>query len=332
MRMATLFAACALVGTVSTASAATTEVKQDFDETFPVTEGSLLRLDHGDGAVTIVPWEKDEVRVVVHYDGTVMAGGLMRRSDFDVEFRQSGKTLHVIGHEPGASGVGWVRRTIRKYVYEISAPAYMRLELIGDDGDVSISGWREDVECVADDGDVILSDVVCGRVRVTMEDGDAQLEGITADLNVSGDDGRVTLERWQGSLARIAVADGDVFIADASGDLHVSLDDGDLDIRRLTTESLTVTGEDGDIVAGLAAGGPVDINITTDDGDVDLRLAPETSAMLSVAMDDGDVSVSYPGLTGFEKSSHSITGQIGAGVGSIRVRTADGDVRITAAK
>ncbi len=328
MRAVALLVACVLVATVSTAAAESREIKKDFDQTFQVSQGASLHVNHGDGDVTVVPWEKDEVRVVVHYDATVRIGGVWRQTDFDVEFRHEGEDIHVVGHEPGASGFGWIRRTVRKYVYEISAPAYTRLIVNGDDGDVVIRDWAGDINCTLDDGDVHIDGANCERVHVTVEDGDVDLSGVNADLRVSSDDGDITLDGCRTPSCRIRVADGDVLVTGCGGSFDVSLDDGDLAMMQLESLEVTVSCEDGDIMVGLAHGGAVDVDITTDDGDATLRLHPETSAMVAIAVDDGGVKISHSAFGELEKTRHRVTGRIGAGEGSVRIRTADGDVVI----
>ncbi len=329
MRAIALLVVCVLVATVSTAAAETKEIKKDFDETFQVSEGAFLELHTGDGDVVIVPWESDEIRVVVHYDATVNIGGAWKQTDFDVDFEQTGRTVRVVAHEPTASwGFGWISRNVRKYVFEISAPSYVEIDINGDDGDITISGWRQDISCSLDDGDIRLSDVECGRVDVALEDGDTHLDGINAAVNVRSDDGDITMQNWICPSVRVSLADGDIFLMNGIGDVYASLDDGDLTAREIMAESFTASCEDGDMDIELSSEGAISVEIATDDGGVDLRLNSGVSAMLDISMDDGDVSIAHEGLSGVEKRHHRLTGKLGTGDGSIRIRTADGDIII----
>jgi hypothetical protein len=328
VRAIALLVVCVMLASVGTAAAETKEIKKDYDETFQVSEGAVLELHSGDGDVTIVPWDRSEIRVVVHYDATVSIGGMWKQTDFSVEFEQTGNTVRVVAHEPSSTGIGWIKRTMRKYVYEISAPAHTMLELNGDDGDISITGWREDIDCALDDGDIVINDVDCSRIGISLEDGDTRMDGIRATVRVSSDDGDVTMRDWECPSVRVSVQDGDVSLLNGVGDVHVTLDDGDLTVRELHADSFKASCEDGDMAVELTKDGAVDVEISTDDGDVDLWLSSGVSAMLAVAMDDGDVSISHAGLTNVEKKRHRFTGTIGAGEGSLRVRTADGDIDI----
>ncbi len=328
MRAIALLVVCVLVATVSTAAADTKEIKKDFDETFQVSAGAFLELHTGDGDVTVVPWERDEIRVVVHYDATVSIGGIWKQTDFDVEFEHTGNIVRVVAHEPTSSGFGWIRRNTRKHVYEISAPSYTEIDINGDDGDVLISGWRQDINCSLDDGDVTLSDVECDRINVSLDDGDTRLDDIKAAVHVSSDDGDITMQNWICPSVRMSLADGDIFLMNGIGDVYASLDDGGLTVRDVMAEAFSASGEDGDMEIELTSEGALEVEIATDDGDIDLWLHPSVSAMLAVAMDDGDVSIAHEGLSGIEKRRHRFTGKLGAGDGSLRIRTADGDVMI----
>ncbi len=333
MRAIALLVVCVLVATVSMAAGETKEIKKDFDQTFQVSEGAFLELHCGDGDVTIVPWERDEVRVVVHYDATVNIGGAWKQTDFDVDFEHTGNIVRVVVHEPTATwGFGWVKRNIRKYVYEISAPAYTEIDVNGDDGDIMISGWRQDINCSLDDGDIKISDIECGRINVALDDGDTDLDGVKAAVSVSADDGDITIQNWTCPNVRMSLADGDIFLMNGIGDVYASLDDGDLTAREITAESFTASGEDGDMDIELATEGALEVEIATDDGDVDLWLNASVSAMLDVSMDDGDVSIAHDGLSGIEKRRHRFTGKLGDGDGSVRIRTADGDIVIMESK
>ncbi len=332
MRAGALLAVALLVAALSTAAAEEKIITKSYDETFQVGEGASIYVSHGDGDVTVTPWDESEIRVVVHYDATIDMKGLWKQTDFEVTFEQNGDALRVIGRVPDVTGFGWVRRTTRAYTYEIWAPASTELELKGDDGDVGVSGWRESINCSLDDGDIRLADVNCGHIDVSIEDGDTHLSGVQAVVRVSGDDGRIEIDDWTGPRAHIAVADGDVRISGGSGEVHVTLDDGDLRIERFDGGSVSAMGEDGDMHVELMTPGSVDVELATDDGDVDLRLHPDVSAMLAIAMDDGDVNISHPGLSSVEKMRHRFTGTLGEGDGTVDIRTADGDIFVREAE
>jgi hypothetical protein len=130
-----------LVGLAAT-TAAGKEIKKDYHETFAVQAGDRLHLVHGDGEVNIEPWERDEIDITVVYHTEFSKVGVGSDPDFEVEFRQSGGTVTVIGKEAQTVVVGFTSRRHYEYSYTIRAPEYLRLDLEGDDGDVQIVKWR----------------------------------------------------------------------------------------------------------------------------------------------------------------------------------------------
>jgi DUF4097 and DUF4098 domain-containing protein YvlB len=311
---------------VSAAAAATT-VDRDYHEAFDVREGARLDLRHGDGDVTITPWEKDVIDVRVRYLAEVRRIGFGDEPDFFVDFDQTEDVVTVVGREKIGSGVAFFQSVDEhEYTYTISAPSYVRLELGGDDGDVRITGWRSDIDCALDDGDVHLEDIVNGATRIVVEDGDVSIDELAGELVVGGDDGDVTLNRCRVTAARISVQDGDVEATACEGEFRVAVDDGDVRLDGLVSDRVYVTGEDGDIDVGLAGSGSVDVEAATDDGDVTVSLAPGLSYAFVITMDDGDVRVDVPNIDGFEERDHAVSGRVRGGDGRVHVSTADGSV------
>jgi nitrite reductase/ring-hydroxylating ferredoxin subunit len=316
-----------MVGLVGVAPAAAVTVDRDYHETFDVREGVSLDLRHGDGDVTITPWNRDVIDVRVRYLAEVKRVGFGDAPDFSVDFDQTDDVVRVIGRENVGSGVVLFQSVDEhEYTYTISAPDYVRLELRGDDGDVAVSGWRSGIDCALDDGDVRLKDIANNSTLVAVEDGDVFIDGLTGRLEIDGDDGSVTLSRCRVAGARISVEDGDVVATECRGGFEVSVDDGRVALNGLETERVGVRAEDGDVEASLVGSGPVDVEVATDDGDVSLTLAPGLSYAFVVETDDGEVQVDVPGVSDFEQREHRVSGRVRDGGGRVRVTTADGNV------
>ncbi len=308
------------------------EIDKDFHETFDVSEGVVLRLDYDDGDATITPWDQDAIDVVVHYHADVTAIGFGTEPDFNVEFRQTDDRVTVRGIEASSSGVYFFRAMREyEYTYAIKAPSYVILDLTGDDGDLELSGWRADIECRVDDGDVKFTDVVNGNTEIWIEDGDVHLTTLSGDLVVRGDDGDISVTNSTLSHALFALEDGDIRISDSKGDFDVALDDGDVTLSRVTTSIVDVRGEDGSVNLDITSDADIHVNVVTDDGDVTIRLAGGLPFQYLVTMDDGRVDVDIDGSVETDRREHRISGKVGTGGGLVRVSTADGDVELTTA-
>jgi len=324
-------ASCLLV-VVACSPALALEIDKNFHETFDVSEGVVLRLNYGDGDATITPWDQDAIDVVVRYRADVTAVGFGTEPGFDVEFKQNVDRVAVRGIEGTTSGV-YLFRSMHEYEYSytIKAPSYVILDLQGDDGDLVLSGWRADIECRVDDGDVRFADVVNGNTEIWIEDGDVRLTKLSGDLVVRGDDGDISVTHSTLSHALFALEDGDIRISDCEGSFDATIDDGDVTLSRVTAYVVDVRGEDGDVDLDITSDADIHINVATDDGDVTIRLAGGLSFQYLVTMDDGRVDIDLDGATEMESSEHRVSGRVGTNGGLVRVSTADGDVELTTA-
>jgi len=320
-----------LVAVMAVAAAANAElIEKDFHESFEVTEGVSLRLEYGDGDVTITPWEKDVIDVVVRYRADVKVVGFGTHAGFDVEFRQTDDRVTVRGIEGGSSGI-YILHYVDEYdyTYEIKAPTYTVLDLRGDDGDLELAGWRADIECRTDDGDVKLTDVDNVNTEIWIEDGDVKLTGLTCDVVVKSDDGDITLVKSEVPHALFSMEDGDLRVVDCAGSFDASLDDGDVRMDGVTVSVLDIRGQDGDVDLDISSDGDIHVNVSTDDGDVGIRLAGGLSFAYLVTVDDGYVNIAVDGATDTESSEHRVSGRVGEGGGLVRVSTNDGDVELS---
>lgn len=327
MRRCTFPLSLLLLALIPIAPATAATIDRDYHETFDVQEGVRLDLTHGDGDVTITPWEKDEIDVRVRYFAEIKRIGFADEPDFFVDFDQTEDVVRVVGREEIGSGVVFFRSVKEhEHTYTISAPSYVTLELSGDDGDVAVTGWRSDIDCALDDGDVKLEDITNAVTRIAVEDGDVSIDTLAGELVVSGDDGDVDLSGCRVTTARISVQDGDVTATECQGGFWVSVDDGDVNLDGLVSERAEIAGEDGDIEVSLAGAGAVDLEVATDDGDITVLVPPGLSYAFVITMDDGDVTVHVPNVDEFKEREHAVSGMVRGGDGRVHLSTADGSV------
>ncbi len=302
------------------------ELKKNFHESFDVHKGMRLKLKHGDGDVTIKPWDRDVLEVEVHYRARYKSLGFGGERDFVVIFKQNGDVIEVIGEEktPGFAGVLYFDEL--EYTYTIRGPSYLELRLEGDDGDVEIEGWEGDIDCELSDGDIDFTNIAAARTRIKIDDGDVDIKGHRGKLTMEGADGDLTLTESEVSPCLISLEDGDVRIKQCEGDFQIDLDDGEVRLYRLKSEKLDIESEDGDIDVDIIGVKQIDLDIRTDDGDVTLFLPSSISAAFMIDVDDGSIDIDFPSTSVLKKSRHSISGEIRKGKGRIKIITSDGDV------
>jgi hypothetical protein len=201
------------------AVASTREVERDYEETFEgLSRDARLVLRHGDGAVVLTPWDRDAVEVRVSYRKSVTRIGFGSHPDLDVEFRRCGDTLEVIGHEEGGFNVGIVYATREHdFVYRIQAPPWLRLELWGDDGDVSIDGFRGELTARLGDGDLTLVDGESDLAILRLGEGAATLRGCRGRWEIHIDEGDLRLDEHAAGRLEVHSEEGDVDLARTPG-------------------------------------------------------------------------------------------------------------------
>ena len=318
----------ALILIASSMSAEASKINKYFHESFDVEKGSILHLRHGDGDVSITPWDKDILDVEVRYRAEVKAFGIGGKHQFGVEFKESGSVIHVIGREKSSSSIGFHHFKLHEYTYTIRAPEYLELNLDGDDGDVEIEDWEGNIECTLEDGDIELLSIGSSEVSVDLEDGDLRIDGLKGDLLVDGEDGDVVLRDIQTQQCRIRLEDGDLTIRRSEGDFEIDLSDGEVDLDRVRAENLELSVQDGDVELDLLRADQIDLDIRAYDGDVKVNLEPGMSAAFSIETEDGRIKTDLPGARDLDRERDQVSGEIGSGEGRIRIRTADGDVTL----
>jgi DUF4097 and DUF4098 domain-containing protein YvlB len=299
-------------------------IDKDFHKEFAVSEGAVLHLEHGDGHVTLSPWDKDVIDVTVRYRASVTKVGMGSVPSFTVDAHETGKTVSVVGKERGGTTLGIMHWNVKEYTYRIQAPPYVVLELKGEDGDVAITGWKADITCGLDDGILRIDGAASKQLRIRMEDGDAILRDVAGELAVECDDGTVEVSDSDLAGARIDTEDGDVRIADSRGDFTVEVDDGDVRMERVHAGTARVRTEDGDVDLQLLSADGIEVIVA--DGNVRIGLDGGISAGFTLRTDEGTITVDLPGIGALAKTDNEVTGEWHGNTGTITVSTEDGDV------
>jgi len=318
----------AVLAVMSAAVAGAEEINREFHERFDVHAGMRLRLEHGDGDVNITPWIQDTLAVDVRYRAKASGIGWNKSTDFEVEFRQDGDTIYVIGKEPKHVTVGISAFREYEYLYSIKAPSYLELDLFGDDGDVEIEDWRGAVEMELEDGDVRLTAIEAPRTEIILEDGDLEIDGFKGELLVEAEDGDVDIFDCATERARISLDDGDLTMDRCGGSFEMRASDGDIRLTRLRAEDLEIRIDDGSVDLDLLPAEGLDLNIRAGDGDVVVDLDEGIATAFTIETRDGRIRVNAPEVGGLRKEKHRVSGQLGEGGGNILISSVDGNITL----
>lgn len=306
--------------------AAAGEIDARYNETYDVEPGARLELFHGDGDVSITPWDEDRIQIEVTLRMRFSRFGLGRDPEFEMEFDQSGDTVRVREIWTRAKVIGGFSIKEREYTYDIYAPEWMTLDLRGDDGDIVIQDWNASIRIKSDDGDVMLTGIE-SDARLTMEDGDLRVVGIAGELELTSDDGDVSIEDCSQFVFVGRLEDGDVESRDCDGRFDIRTDDGDIEIQGRIDESRFET-QDGEIDLILAAGSGGRIDATTDDGGVTIEVDPSLGFEFDLRSGDGAVRFNHSGGSMESVRDGQARGTVLGGGARIDVRTNEGSIQL----
>ena len=147
-------------------------------------------------------------------------------------------------------------------------------------------------------------------VRVVHVNGEVEIASLTGDLDVISTNGEARIDSISGDTD-VALTNGNLRLWEMFGDVEVGLTNGNVTAR------ITMTG--------LAL---CDIGVTN--GQIDLSIPYATSAQLSAAVTNGSISLGS-GLTlaNVQTTPTSLSGRLGTGLGTIRLRTTNGTIDVT---
>lgn len=322
-----VFSLLALAATSSSLGAE--EINREFHQAFDVEPGMTLKLKHGDGDVTITPWEQDSLDVQVRYRAkTNTVVGWSSKADLDVTFTQDGKTIYVVGKEPSMVSLGVSSFRELEYTYTVQAPSYLELDLVGEDGDVAIEMWTGDLEIQLEDGDLRLTSMEAARTEIFLEDGDLEIAGFEGELMVEAEDGDLEIFDCKITHGKIHVEDGDVDLERCSGSFELKADDGDIRMSNLAAEEVDIRVADGSVDLTLLPSEGLDLNLRSGDGDANVGIDSAVSAAFSLETRDGKIRLNASAVENLLKERDRVSGTLGDGSGKIHVSSVDGDITL----
>ena len=305
------------------------EINREFHQAFDVEPGMILKLKHGDGDVTITPWEQSSLDVQVRYRAkTNTAVGWSSKVDLDVDFSQEGNTIYVVGKEPSMVSLGISSFREFEYTYTIQAPSYLQLDLVGEDGDVAIEKWTGELQVNLEDGDVRLTSIRAPRTEILLEDGDLEISGLEGELLVVAEDGDLEIFDCKTAHGKIRVEDGDIDLERCSGSFELRADDGDIRLSRLAADEVDIRVADGSVDLTLLPSEALNLSVRSGDGDVDVSMDAAVSAAFSLETRDGKIRVNASSVENLLKERGRVSGILGDGNGNIHISSVDGDITL----
>jgi len=233
--------------------------------------GSLFAAKSNDGWITVTGGETTDCNVTA----TIIA-----RADSDEKARTIAEKTKVKLEQFGSKLTVKLEKPILMMNQSVDVQLEAMVlkdcdvELITDDGNITIENVNGKIDIQTDDGAVRLSRVV-GNIKVRSDDGSTRVEDVTGDVNIQSDDGRITVVYAEdaGSVCNVSLVTDDAAIdftapANFSADVEVITDDGSIN----TDLPIKVTGKLGKSgIRGTIGTGEGKLYIKTDDGSIRIR-------------------------------------------------------------
>jgi hypothetical protein len=259
------------------------------DTTFAVREGQRLEVSNFSGSIAVTTWNENRVRIQAASVG----------DPFEVEV--GSVTVDVNSRAGRHGGPGDAELTI-------TVPAWMDLELGGNEVDISARGTRGTIEV----------STVQGQISIDGGEGSVEASTVEGDVEVLNVKGRV----------QISTTEGQVTVRNASGQsLEVESVDGDIELSAITTINVSANTVDGAVSWSGALAPTGTYKFSSHDGDLMIAITGEPDATISVDTYDGSLESDWP-LTIREKRSNRMTFTLGNGRARVELSSFDGNISL----
>jgi DUF4097 and DUF4098 domain-containing protein YvlB len=262
---------------------------QQIDSTVPVGRGQRLEVNAFAGEVTVTAWNRDAVRVQADIGGST--GVEIDRSATTVTVRTSGR-----------------RGPPSSVDLQITAPAWMPLDLSGVNTEMTITGARAGIS----------AETVQGDVSAKGGAGLVSLRSVQGSVSLSGAKGRLELHS----------VNADVEVSASSGEVNAETVNGDVTLDGVDATSVTATSLNGDV----SYNGPIKSSgryaLSTHNGDITVTVAEGTSASISVSTFNGEFESAFPVTLTETRKGKRFTFTIGGGSAQVTLESFQGTIEL----
>lgn len=319
--------------------------------------GNSLRVVSDRGAVTVLSWDQEKIKVSIRKKVYASSEGDARGVNENTR-----PTLSTAGNvvtlnaNTGAAGGRRVETN-----FEVYLPKKAPVEVATSRGDVAVRGRDADVKLATAHGNTEVSDIG-GNVNISLRGGSARAEKVSGDVSLAGRVDDTTFANIGGNLRlsgdffgtmNVSKVAKSVHFTSSRTDMELARLDGDLTMEsgemrakslagpvRIVTRSKDIRLEDvtGDVkvedtnaeIEVHAGKLPVgNISIDNRKGRIQVVLPAKSAFQVSARATRGDIQSDFPELKVQSSDRESTaSGSVGTGGGQIRLSTEHGDIEI----
>lgn len=259
------------------------------DTSFAVRQGQRLEVDNFGGSIAVTAGTDDRIRITADASGDA----------FKVDGGSITINVSTSAGRYGGPGDAELRITV---------PAWMELELSGNEVEISARGMRNNIDANTVDGSIVI-DGAEGSVEANSVEGDVSISNVKGRVQLNTVEGKVTLSNISGTAVEAETVDGDI------------------EMSSVTTPNISANTVDGDISWSGTLAPTGSYRFATHDGDVMLRITGEPDASVSVDTFDGSLDSDWPvTLTGSQHRRMNFT--LGAGRARLELSSFDGRISL----
>jgi hypothetical protein len=263
-------------------------VTQQTDTTVPVRAGMRLDVDNFGGEIVVRGWNQNSVRVQATHSS---------RDRIDVSAEHTTVSVKAEGRHGLAQIVE----------YQITAPAWMPLNLHGVSTDIEVDGTQA----------AVTAETVNGELKV---------RGGSGQLSLKSVQGAVKLQNAKGHIDVYSVNEG-LTLENVSGDISAETVSGDVTLEGIESANVEVSTVSGDVHYDGTIKDGGHYRFATHNGDVTLAVPERANATVSVSTFNGDFDSCFPvSVTNTTKHRFSFT--IGSGSARLELETFNGDIKL----
>jgi DUF4097 and DUF4098 domain-containing protein YvlB len=191
---------------------------------------------------------------------------------------------------------------------QITAPAWMPLDLSGVNTEMTITGARAGIS----------AETVQGDVTATGGNGLVSLRSVQGSVSLTGAKGRLD----------VSSVNADVEVIGSSGEVTAETVNGDVTLDKVDATSVTATSLNGDV----AYNGPIKSTgryaLSTHNGDVTVTVAEGTSASVSVSTFNGEFESAFPVTLTETRKGKRFNFTIGGGSAQVTLESFQGTIEL----
>jgi DUF4097 and DUF4098 domain-containing protein YvlB len=262
---------------------------QQIDSTVPVERGQRLEVSSYAGEIAVTTWSRNAVRVQAESGG---------RTTVEIDRSGTSVTVRTQGRRGPPSLLD----------LQITAPAWMALDLSGVNTDITVAGARGPVS----------AETVQGQVDVEGGVGLVSLQSVQGSVSLSGAKGRLEVNS----------VNEDVVVRGSSGEVTAETVNGDITLSRVDAASVMMNSVNGELEYDGTIKNSGRYAFSTHDGVITVTVPEGSNAAVSVTTFSGDFASEFPVTLTETRKGKRFSFTLGTGSAQMTLESFQGSIEL----